>query len=324
MWKQQKFRVTDHSHVGEVRRFAQGLAAGMGFDEIISGKISIVVTELGTNMVKHAKDGEFFVIESPDAIHLLAIDRGPGMNPEVCMSDGFSTQGTAGNGLGAIRRGADFCEIYTVLEKGTVIYARFDLRKMEEKFEVGALCVPFHGEPVSGDGWSFRQSENGFQVILADGLGHGLLAHQASDLATKIFEEEPVKDQENFLNTVHLALRSTRGAAVSLGSLDTNNKVLNFCGVGNVLGFIAGPGINKRCITYNGTLGVQTRKPKSLPYPLEANSYFVIMSDGVSSQASLSGYPGLLHKHPFTVAGVLFRDYGKKTDDSTIVVIREK
>ncbi|MCP5916812.1 anti-sigma regulatory factor, partial [Klebsiella pneumoniae] len=75
----------------------------LGFDETLTGKISIVVTELATNIVKHAVSGEIILIEGDQTLHILAIDRGPGMkNFENSLQDGTSTGGTAGNGLGAI------------------------------------------------------------------------------------------------------------------------------------------------------------------------------------------------------------------------------
>ena len=41
------------------------------------------------------------------------------------MRDGHSTSGTLGIGLGAIRRLADFCDLYSVPGHGTVLVARF-------------------------------------------------------------------------------------------------------------------------------------------------------------------------------------------------------
>ena len=324
MWKQTRFRIQDHSHVGEIRRFAQTTAMDLGYDEILVGKISIVVTELATNIVKHAAPGDIFIIEAPGIIHVLAIDNGRGMNPEQTLIDGFSTGGTSGTGLGAIRRGATTFDLSTAPGKGTVIYVNFCAEESKSPYLFGALNVPYQSEPVSGDSWSYRETEEGLQLLVGDGLGHGLMAHQASDLAVKIFDEEPVKDQQQFLQTLHLALRSTRGAAVSLAFYNRKNRIINFSGVGNVVGLIAGPENVKRCISYNGTLGVQTRKVQVLPYPLDKNSFFLMMSDGISTQAALSQYPGIFHRHPFTVAGLVWRDFGKASDDATVVVFREK
>lgn len=321
MWKQTAFKVSEHNHVGEIRRFAQDLAKEMKFDEISAGKVSIVVTELATNIVKHAGTGEVLIIESPETIHLLAIDKGQGIrNLEASMSDGFSTGGTAGNGLGAIKRGADTYDLFTAEGKGTVFYAGFG---KDIKNSVAAVCTPYPGEAVAGDNWAMLKTETGVRLILADGLGHGLLAHDASKLACDIFLEDEAK-QERLMQTLHLALRPTRGAAVSLADIDFTKGTIDFCGVGNVLGSIKAIGSpGKKCISYNGTVGVQLRKAQSMTYPLEKDGIFVLASDGIGTQWELTNYPGIMKRHPFVIAGVLYRDFGKNTDDATVIVVRE-
>ena len=37
----------------------------------------------------------------------------------------------------------------------------------------------------------------------------------------------------------------------------------------------------------------------------------------------LASYPGLAGRHPMVIAGVLYRDHGRRTDDASIVVLRE-
>src|SRR5580658_4184361 len=99
----------DSSQVGQARRRAVYLASALGFDEIRLGELSIVVTEAARNIAAHAKEG--YVILSPWAVgtgagmDVFAIDRGKGI-PDVdrACEDGFSTAGTAGQGLGAISR----------------------------------------------------------------------------------------------------------------------------------------------------------------------------------------------------------------------------
>ena len=47
----------------------------------------------------------------------------------------------------------------------------------------------------------------------------------------------------------------------------------------------------------------------------------VMHSDGISSRWRLDTYPGLAQRHPAIVAGVLWRDFGRGRDDATIVVV---
>jgi hypothetical protein len=46
-------------------------------------------------------------------------------------------------------------------------------------------------------------------------------------------------------------------------------------------------------------------------------------SDGIQTQWKLDAYSGLQARHPSVIAGMLYRDFRRKSDDSTIVVIKE-
>src|SRR5690606_7183907 len=104
--------VGDASQVGVARRTVQVVCQPAGLNESLTGKASIVASEIATNIVRHAVGGEVLcrILDLPTGtvLEILGIDRGPGMdNPERCLSDGYSSRGTSGNGLGAVRRQAD-------------------------------------------------------------------------------------------------------------------------------------------------------------------------------------------------------------------------
>ena len=47
----------EESQIGDARRQAAHLASEMGFDDVAAGRLALIVTELATNLVRHAKDG---------------------------------------------------------------------------------------------------------------------------------------------------------------------------------------------------------------------------------------------------------------------------
>src|SRR5690349_18158883 len=107
MRNQLLFTVSETSQVGEARRKTIDLAKGLGFDEAGTEKAAIVITEMATNLVKHAGGGSLLVqVVKQDGIYgleLLALDKGRGMaNVAECLRDGYSTSGSQGQGLGAI------------------------------------------------------------------------------------------------------------------------------------------------------------------------------------------------------------------------------
>ena len=53
--------VTEVSQPAAARRAAVSLAQEAGIDEATIGNVALVVTELGTNLVKHAQGGELLI-----------------------------------------------------------------------------------------------------------------------------------------------------------------------------------------------------------------------------------------------------------------------
>src|SRR5262249_56463994 len=85
-------------------------------------------TEAATNLVKHGGGGELLLrtlgSNGTRGIGLLALDRGPGFaNLAEAMRDGFSSAGTPGTGLGAIRRLSTMFDIYSVSAAGPALMA---------------------------------------------------------------------------------------------------------------------------------------------------------------------------------------------------------
>jgi anti-sigma regulatory factor (Ser/Thr protein kinase) len=123
-------RVEDASAVAASRTAALGLADRLRFPAARADQLAIAVTEAASNLHKHASAGALWLGVNrdgePPGIDIVTIDAGPGM-PDVAtaMRDGHSTAGTLGIGLGAIRRLADFCDLYSMPGHGTVLTARF-------------------------------------------------------------------------------------------------------------------------------------------------------------------------------------------------------
>src|SRR5690606_33753029 len=86
--------VEDSSQIGDARRKAIFLAKECEFSEAATGRIGIVVTELATNLVRHAKQGEILlkISNRNGSLEILSIDRGPGIGDlKQCMLDGVSS-----------------------------------------------------------------------------------------------------------------------------------------------------------------------------------------------------------------------------------------
>lgn len=324
--------VIESSQPSAARFAAREAALGAGFSEDDGHRAGLIATELATNLVKHARDGELLVREIHDSpqreVEMLAIDRGPGM-PDVPRSllDGHSTAGSAGTGLGAVRRLADDFDIYSEQIRGTVILARVRAgrarRTSSPPLAIGAVAVPKQGEAVSGDGWQVLHRPGSALVIVADGLGHGLHASEASVAAIQSIDPRADGDLAARLRTMHDGLRHTRGAAAAIAEIQFQPRLVKFAGIGNISGSIHRPGATRHAVSLNGTLGHEARAFREYAYPWESGSMFVMHSDGLGTHWSLDDYRGLRQRHPAVVAAVLYRDFSRQRDDVTVVVGRE-
>src|SRR5262245_38467794 len=150
--------IGDSSAVGYARRRAADLATSARFGDADVGRVSLIVTELATNLVKHAGGGEILLRGAEDtagnAIDVLALDSGPGIHDiAAALRDGYSSAGSPGTGLGAIARTASLFECYSRAPGGTAVFARITTAPghADNGLIVGGVNVPYPGESVSGD-----------------------------------------------------------------------------------------------------------------------------------------------------------------------------
>jgi anti-sigma regulatory factor (Ser/Thr protein kinase) len=304
------------------------IAQYAGFDETNVGKVALLTTELATNLVKHAKDGQMILGAARSGVELLALDRGPGIaNVGECLRDGYSSAGSAGTGLGALVRLSSHYDIHSVPQKGTSVVARLipGARKpnLVNGVRTGAVCIAKPGEEQCGDGWAVVTLADRYLCAVADGLGHGPLAARASQQALKCFCEQSQRMPKEIVERVHEAIRSTRGAAFAVAQVNPADKLVRFAGVGNISAMIIDHGVNRHMVSHNGTAGAEVRRITEFTYPWSDTALLIMHSDGLSARWDLSAYPGLLARDPSVVAGVLFRDFSRGRDDSTVVVCRQ-
>ncbi|MBB6143423.1 anti-sigma regulatory factor (Ser/Thr protein kinase) [Silvibacterium bohemicum] len=320
----------DFSQAGDARRQALSLAIATGFDELRQGQLNIVVTEAARNIAKHAGSGEIVLTpwsyEGKTGIDMLALDKGKGIeNLSSAMQDGYSTAGTPGNGLGAIARLSGSYQIYSVPGNGTAVFARVlrtgqDTESETRPYRLGAISTPIPGESVCGDAWGAVHTPERSIYIVADGLGHGPLASEASEEAVRVFRQFAPQSPDRILNEIHGALTKTRGAAVSIAEVFPQRRILNYAGAGNIAGAVSFGGKTRSMVSMNGTVGHVIGKIQQFSYPWEPGSALIMHSDGLGTRWNVEQYPGLTSRHPALLAGVLFRDYCRKRDDATVLI----
>jgi anti-sigma regulatory factor (Ser/Thr protein kinase) len=321
--------VSESSQVGEARRTAVRMADEAAFGENERGAVGVIVTELASNLSKYAKDGRILlqVLRRPEGacLEVLAVDSGPGIaDIERSLRDGYSTSGTPGTGLGAVRRMATEFDVYSVPGAGTVVLARVGAKcgePIQRGYQWAAVSVPAPHELVCGDAWRVFEREGEIALLVADGLGHGPLAAEAADRAAEVFDADAFEAPGAFVDRAHRALTATRGAAVAAAHV-ARNAVVHYAGVGNIAGTVVTSSQSRGLFSQNGTVGLQMRGVRQLDYEWPERALLIMHSDGVSNRWSLDAYEGLIGRHPAVVAAVLLRDFGRGRDDATVVVVR--
>lgn len=325
--------VSDRSYVAGAKKEIHRLVVQAGFGQNNIGEIDILVSELGSNLVKHATDGEILAGIVSDrqgtALELIGIDNGPGI-PEVerMMRDGVSTTGTLGQGLGAIRRLSDHFEMYSLKDWGTVLLSRVYLEKNVEEgkprqpLTVRSLVVAKPGELVSGDGFDgYIAGDGTFRLLTADGLGHGAEANRAVREAVFAFREYESDSPVAILRHLHESIRKTRGMVAAVVIIDPIRKTWKFCGIGNISTRFTGVHQARSYLSFNGIVGHNI--PGSLyDQELSQKDYqqITLCSDGIRSRWQQNRLPEIGRQDLIVQAAALYKDFARKTDDMSIII----
>lgn len=319
--------VEDSSQVGYARRTAQKLAEDLAFNAIDAGRVALVVTELASNILKHARSGELHlrtVVTADSAVQgleVVAVDRGPGFNLQTGMEDGFSTRGTQGIGLGSIQRQADVFDVHTD-SRGTVLLARFYPKASPFKdLRFGVTQHSLRQDPACGDVWGLALDGPRISVLAIDGLGHGEDAEAAAMPGADAFHRQPFAAPGWLLDDMHHQMRGSRGGAVAVAQYEAGTQALKFIGIGNIGATLIGGEKSRGLVSHPGIVGLQFRKHQTFDYPQCAGQLLIMYSDGLQSRWNLRDYPGLMFRHPAIIAAVLHRDFCRATDDVTVLVI---
>jgi anti-sigma regulatory factor (Ser/Thr protein kinase) len=331
--EQVRIPVTEASQPAAARRAALAFARHTGMDEPAIGSLALVVTELATNLVKHANDGELLIRrlndEGMEGVEVLSLDKGPGMaNVGRSMSDGYSTAGSPGMGLGALQRTAGSFDLYSQPGTGTAAVARVfadGRRPLPHAGSVGVVRQAKSGEPVCGDNWIVRWFTDGWVCAVADGLGHGVIANDAASAIIEAVRGAPSHfSPVEIVEAAHRAAKPTRGAAFGVAVFDEAAGVVRYAGIGNIAAVVLNGAERRHLVSHNGIVGHEYRKVSEFSQPWRPESVFVLHSDGIGTHWDLIRYPGLLARDPGLIAGVLYRDFTRGRDDATVVVVKER
>jgi anti-sigma regulatory factor (Ser/Thr protein kinase) len=329
------YYIEERSYVSYIKREIHNQVARTKFSERQAGEIDIIVSEIASNLVKHAGGGELlYRINEVDGdsfvFEIISIDNGPGIADTARMlKDGVSTTSTLGHGLGAINRLSTLAQVYSIPGWGTIVYSivKSDNKEIASTrfldIEVKALCVNKPRETVCGDGYRVKRTNTEVMIFFGDGLGHGERAKEAIDSAGNFFLESDDQDPVAILKEMHDKVRKTRGLVATIAVCDLRENMWRICGVGNILTRVYTGIQYKNYMAYNGTVGLNL--PNSMNpsvFPLEKNQQLIMCSDGIVTRWDIGRFPAIFKYDTTVLAASIYKDFTRKNDDSSILIAK--
>lgn len=302
--------------------------------------ISTIMSELGTNIIKYAEQGDLTVSFSagPDCVvEIRAEDRGPGIaDLALAMQDHFTTGNTLGLGLPGVKRMADSFYIASS-EAGTTVVATKFLRPASKQikalssfsiapeqfrsWDVGSAAVPMKGQLHCGDIAVIIEKAHILLLVLVDVTGHGerghILAKQIKEDVEASNERAPIE----LMSMLHRNLGGTIGAAIGIFAIDCIASRFTYVGVGNT-GASRVTGEPWSGISRDGLLGTRLPNLTEQCGTLTSGDAFLLWTDGVPERLGRQ----YLAQHSRQDAKQIARDIvgtlGKEHDDAGCIVFR--
>lgn len=318
-------RVEDPSAAAACRGAALSLATRLQFPGARAAQLALAVTEAASNLHKHATQGSMLLRiargEGRPGIEMVTIDAGPGFrDPDAALRDGHSTSGTLGIGLGAIRRLADFYDLYSVPGHGSALVTRFWAAPRAGAVPYAGLARPITGETECGDIFGVVEADGLLTGVLCDGLGHGPLAARAAMEAVAAVLDNPAGEPAALLERAHRRMTHTRGGALAIAQVA--GPLVRFAGLGNIAAVILAGGTRRSMLSVPGIAGHQARAIRQFDYEAAPGAAVILHSDGISGRWAPAGLPGLAARDPLVVAAALFANAGSRRDDAGVLVLK--
>ncbi|MHB1566036.1 MAG: ATP-binding protein [Acidiferrobacter sp.] len=307
-------------------------ARRLGFQDIGVARLQMIAAEMATNQAKYAHGRGLMQVWEAQvgrdyALDLFALDYGPGIaQVDLAITDGTSSGGTLGKGLGAIGRLAHDWGLVSRTAadealpwRGTALWARLyaGSAPLPGRWSVGVYRRAYQDARDNGDGFWLSVGE-GVRLLHLDAVGHG--AEAAAVVASACAHWHT----ERPLAETFLALEQTtamkRGAAAVCYEAHGDGDVL-FGGIGDMQACLLQGSRRQSLSLAPGILGQVHGRVAWGRYPWPVWAVMVSASDGLRHRwpAAVSA---LGPQPPQLVAYFLGQVLGRLSDDRSCVVIR--
>ena len=191
------------------------------------------------------------------------------------------------------------------------------------KLEVGKYLRPFYGERVIGDAVFTSINEDYSYLVVIDGLGHGITAHNISTKIITYIEKSLFPNPSKIIEKIHKNIDRKNGAAIGISVVNHKDSTLTFGGLGNINCKVIGS-LDTTFVSSDGVLGMRYHSVQNFKVALFDKDIIVMHSDGVSSTSEMgeflksNGYSSRL------IAKKIVHTFGSEFDDASCLVVKCK
>lgn len=336
--------INGQAEVAIARRVTLHIAKHAGFSQRRCAQASIIVSEIGTNLVKHTKGGLLKInlsfLNHIPFLTIAGLDKGPGIaSIKRAMLDGVSGINSLGTGLGAVYRLSNKVAICSKedIERpcpyvfddenfwNTVLVCqlwdeRNPLPLVSDRIDFSCLLEAMEGNSICGDAVHVASTPFYTRFILMDGLGRGNGAAEAVCRAIKVLDGIPSEMQlEYVVDILESPLSNTQGAALLMLRVDLKYKKLQIYGTGSVKLILGLDSHLYYFLHFSDFLNFKT--------PIDISSYrslfAVIYTDGVGNLPLFNSHDVSKDISSLIWNQLLFRHRNIK-DDASMLVIKWK
>jgi phosphoserine phosphatase RsbX len=189
----------------------------------------------------------------------------------------------------------------------------------------GAASLPMAAEEQSGDLCSVWSPTDGALIAVVDGSGHGPDAAEAARVAADAMAPHPQESPVALILRCHEQLRGTRGAAMTLASLNLFDCTMTWLGIGNVEAVLCRAGDvdrqeSERVLLRAGVVGFRLpQRLKAEVIPLRHCDTLIMATDGVKPEFADDTAIG---GDPKQVAARLLSQHSTQRDDALVLVAK--
>jgi anti-sigma regulatory factor (Ser/Thr protein kinase) len=309
------------------------IVLAVGFSGSVTEEITLAVAELTSNLVKHAGRGILSVRPIKDGsragVEIEAADKGPGMSDiEQSFTDGYSTAGSLGYGLGTVNRLMDEVDVSSTPDCGTQVLCRRWLRNHDtiagrSAWEVGVFTRARNGMKENGDAFIVKEWDGHLLTGLIDGLGHGEPAQKAALAAQQYVQSHFDQPLDKIFAGTGRACRGTRGVVMALARFEACGE-MSFASIGNIEVRARSEPERIPFACKRGYLGALDLNAGVQRFPWKPDWLFVLHTDGLSTHWDWSDVPGTEQASPHSAAQALMRKLATGRDDATVLAVRSR